>query len=268
MKLTRERKGAEGDAAHMTLMEHLGELRTRILWIALTVTVAGVVAYFFFNHIYDFMVHPYCRAITANPDMAARSGLSDGDCQLFFTGLLDGFLLRMKASAYCGLLISMPVILFHMWRFIAPGLYRNERRYTVAFLSASVLLFTLGATLAYWTMEMAFAWLSSQGGPGVTLASAPEYFWLVALMMIAFGIGFEFPVVLIALQLMGVVSNERLRSWRRQVAVAIIAVVAAITPGGDPISLFALSIPMYVFFEVAILFGRIRARRLRTAKPA
>lgn len=254
-------RGAESNSAQMTLMEHLGELRNRLLWIVGTVIILAIVAYLLFNRIYDFMVDPYCRAIANNPEMAARSGLQSGDCQLFFTGLVDGFMLRMKASGYTALIFAMPVILFHLWRFIAPGLYRNERRYTIAFVALSMVLFAFGAALAYWTMQMAFAWLSSQGGPGVTLASAPDYFWLVAIMMLAFGAGFEFPVVLIALQMMGMVSNERLRSWRRQAAIVILAIVAFITPGGDPFSLTALAVPMYLFYEVSILFGRIHARR-------
>lgn len=263
MKLRRQQpKGAEGDAAQMALMDHLRELRNRVIKSVIAVAIGAVVAYLFYNQIFTFMTKPYCRAVAG----------THKDCQLYFTDLLAGFLLRIKVASYGGTILALPVILWQLWRFITPGLYRNERRYALGFVVASVFLFSLGAALAYYTLPPMISWLTDNSGPSglvQNLTTADKYFWLAALLMVGFGIGFEFPVLLVALQMVGVLDNAVLRKYRRHAFVGIVTLVAVITPGGDPISLMALSIPMYLFYEISIVIGIVvkRRRTRRESEP-
>lgn len=258
MKLRPKRrpKGAEAaEASQMSLMDHLRELRSRLIKVVLSIAVLSVAAYFLYHPIFRFFTNPYCRS------------LEDAEeCRFYLTDIVAGFALRMKVAGYAGMLGSLPVILWQLWRFIMPGLYKNERRYTVAFVGSSLLLFALGAGLAYWTIPEAIKWLTDAAGPADQIAEIPSpdrYFWFTALMMVAFGVGFEFPLLLVALQMVGVLDNQTLRRLRRHAAVVITAVVAVLTPGGDPISLIVLSIPMYLFYELAILLGWLFQRRRR-----
>ncbi len=213
--------------------------------------VAGaVVAWILYPQIFDFLLEPYCRVSR------------DGECALFITDPLEGFATRLKISAYGGIALAMPVVLWQLWRFITPGLYPNERRYAIPFILSAILLFFLGASLAYWTLPRALDFLIQVGGDDLEQIFSPtKYLSLVTYMMLAFGIGFEFPILLIFLQLAGVVSNEALRRWRRYAIIGIVVVVAVITPSGDPISLLALSVPMYIFYEISVLLGRFLVRR-------
>src|SRR5690606_33229787 len=180
--------------------------------------------------------------------------------------LLDPFTLRLRIAGYGALFLAMPVILWQLWRFIAPGLYKKERRYALAFTVSAMVLFVAGAVTAYLTLTQAVNFLVSIGGPDVEIRSGIGNFVKLALfMMLAFGVGFQFPVVVVALQMIGVVTPERLSSWRRQAIVLITIIAAGITPSGDPISMFALAIPMYLFYEISIVIGRLWNRRKRKA---
>lgn len=245
----------------MTLMDHLRELRNRVIKAVIAVTVGAILGWFLYEPIFRFMTHPYCESV---------KGTKRG-CQLFFTDLLAGFLLHLKVATYAGLIFALPVILWQLWRFITPGLYRNERRYALAFVASSIVLFSLGAALAYVTLPPMIAWLVDSSGPAdlvSQITTADKYFWLAALLMVGFGIGFEFPIVLVALQIVGILDNKTLRTYRRHALVGIVALVAVITPGGDPISLIALSIPMYLFYEASILIGILITRRRRKSAEA
>src|SRR5262249_23157081 len=148
--------------------------------------------------------------------------------------------------------IAMPVILWQLWRFVTPGLYAHEKKYAVPFLGSALALFVTGALLAFYTLPRALQFLISIGGSGnfVTAFAPDKYFTLITYMMLAFGIGFEFPVVLIALEMIGVLKVEQLIAARRFAIVGITIVVAVITPSGDPISMLMLSVPMVLFYEV------------------
>jgi sec-independent protein translocase protein TatC len=261
VKLKNITRGAETDGAQMALMDHLRELRNRLVKCVLAIIVGMIICYFLYSWIYTILSKPYCISAEA----------VDEECQLFITDLLGGFVLRMKVAMYGGVLLALPVLLWQLWRFIVPGLYKNERRYTIAFVAVSMLLFAMGAVLAYYTLPAMLEWLRGASAPDDTLVAiqtVDRYFWLTAMMMIGFGIGFEFPVLLVALQMVGVLDPKTLASFRRQAAVAIVAVVALITPGGDPISLVVLSVPMYLFYEISILAGRLILRRRRKAEAA
>jgi sec-independent protein translocase protein TatC len=182
---------------------------------------------------------------------------------------LEIFLLRIKMSAYIGLVLAMPFLLWQVWQFVAPGLYQNERRYATAFVVSATVLFMLGAAIAYYTLPQALTFLQSMGGDNVQYQyTAQNYIMLIVYMMIAFGIGFEIPILLVFMQLVGVVTPQQLAQFRRFAIVIVFVLAAVITPSADPISLLALSVPMVILYEVAILIGRLVKRRRANAESA
>ncbi|HMG42188.1 MAG TPA: twin-arginine translocase subunit TatC [Acidimicrobiales bacterium] len=232
----------------MTLVEHLAELRKRLVISVLAVAVGMLIVTVFYNDVFDLLLEPYNKAFPDN----------DG---LLQTDPLEGFGVRIKLTTYGALALAMPVLLWQVWRFISPGLYDNEKRYAVPFVASALALFGIGAWLAYWTMPKALEWLGDIGGHSLTQFYSPgKYLQLVVYMMLAFGVGFEFPVVLVFLQLAGILQPDTLRRVRRYAYVGITVVVAVITPSGDPFSMLALSVPMVVFYEISILIGRWMTR--------
>lgn len=259
----------DGDGGHMTLMEHLAELRNRLIKSVVAVAVSAVVCWILYPFILDFLLEPYCRTFPVEDRIDSHLFGPDGGCNLFVTGPLEPFSVRITLVAYSGLALAMPVLLWQGWRFIAPGLYRHEKRYAIPFVAAGVLLFFLGVGLAYWSLPRALDFLKDIGGPDlVSLFSPKQYLGFVVKMMVAFGVAFQFPIVLIGLQVMGVVENRTLRRIRSYAVVGIVILVAVITPSGDPFTLMALSIPMYAFYEIAILWGVLTRRRQRKREAA
>jgi sec-independent protein translocase protein TatC len=238
----------------MTLVEHLTELRKRLIICALAVLVGMLVGFILYEWVFDFLIAPYKDIATA--DNAVVPG------KLVVFDPREGFSVRIKTSAYTGIALAMPVILWQIWQFVTPGLYPHERRYAVPFVASALVLFSLGAGLAYYTLPRALDFLVNIGGDDLVTAFAPgKYFQLITYMMLAFGIGFEFPIVLIFLQMAGILETETLRKGRRFAIVGILVLVAVITPSGDPISMLMLSVPMIIFYEVAIVAGRIITKR-------
>jgi sec-independent protein translocase protein TatC len=248
----------------MTLIEHLTELRTRIIRSLIAIALGAVVAWFLYPQIFDVLIHPYRQVIGDNSITGGR---------LLQTDPLEGLAIRMKMSAYCGVMFAMPVIMFQLWQFVTPALHAHEKRYVVPFVTSAIALFAMGAAIAYWTLPKALRWLIDVGGGGLITAYAPsKYFQLVIYMMLAFGVCFELPVLLTFLQLVGVIKNATLRKYRRHSIVGITIVVAVATPSNDPISLLALTIPLVIFYEATIWIGwlieRRRARNATAASPA
>ncbi len=228
----------------MSLVEHLTELRRRLIVSALALVAGGVVGFLLYNVILDFLLGPY-KSVT-------------GKDTLVITDPLEGFATRLKISAWGGFFLASPVVLWQLWRFITPGLHKKEKRFAVPFILASILLFLCGAVVALLTFEPALRFLVGVGGENLeTFFTPTKYLGLITMMILAFGVAFEFPIVLVFLQLAGVVTSKRLRKWRRPALVIIVAGAAIITPSGDPYSLFAMAVPMYLFFEASILVGRI-----------
>ncbi|MGV3760454.1 MAG: twin-arginine translocase subunit TatC [Actinomycetota bacterium] len=244
----------ERDESRMTLVEHLTELRDRIIKIVIAVVLGMVVSFILYPQIFDFLLAPYKEI--------AEQGNTVGDGKLLILDPLEGFGVRMRLAAYGGIALAMPVILWQIWQFVTPGLYPHEKRYAVPFVVSALVLFLLGAGLAYYTLPRALEFLVSIGGDELVTAFAPgKYFTLITYMMLAFGIGFEFPILLVFLQLAGLVSVQALRSARRYAIVGICVLVAVITPSGDPISMLMLSVPMVIFYEASIVAGRLIERR-------
>jgi len=233
----------------MTVFEHLGELRRRLIISIVAVVVAGVVVFIVAPEIISFLVTFY------------RDATEGSRNALIFTGPLDAFATRLKIATYGGIVLASPVWLFQLWRFITPGLNPKEKKYAIPFIASSIVLFVLGGIVALLTLEPALNFLLSIGGSDLKpLLTADKYISLVSLMIVAFGLSFEFPVVLVFLLLARVITTAQLRHWRRYAAVVIVAFAAIITPSQDPYSLFAMAIPMYIFYEGSIIIGRFLQR--------
>jgi sec-independent protein translocase protein TatC len=237
----------------MPLVEHLAELRRRIIICVIAVTLTGIVAFFLYNPVLHFLRQPYCDAIRSRG--LRNSGVG---CNLVITDPLEGFTTRLKVTGYLALFFASPVLLWQLWRFITPGLHKREKRYAIPFVAASVVLFALGAVVAILTFPKALDFLIGVSGKGVSTFFSPgRYIGLYVLVIAAFGIAFEFPIVLVFLELAGVVPSKKLKQWRRPAIVVIFVVAAVITPSQDPYSLFAMAIPMTIFYELSILVGKI-----------
>jgi len=233
----------------MTVVEHLTELRKRIMVSIAAILVGAVVCFVLAPQIISFLVTYYAEALDRK------------NSDLIFTGPLDAFATRLKIATYGGIILALPVWLYELWRFITPGLSPKERRYAIPFVSASIVLFAIGGFVAFLTLEPALNFLLNIGGSDLEpLLTADKYVGLVGLMVIAFGLSFEFPVILTFLLLARVITTQQLRSWRRYAIVAIVAFAAVITPSQDPYSLFAMALPMYLFYEACIIIGRFLKR--------
>jgi sec-independent protein translocase protein TatC len=233
----------------MSLRDHLAELRNRIITAVVAVAVGLVICFWQFPAILEVLSGPYC-------DLRPLE-----ECVFLQTDPLEAFSVRLMVAFYGGVALAMPVIVYQLWRFITPGLNQNERRYAVPFVSSAVVLFIMGAGLAFYTIPRALLFLTTIGGDWFEpFFRGSEYLAFLVKMMLAFGIGFEFPVVLVFLQLVGVLQPESLARVRRYAIVGIVTLVAIITPSGDPFSLMVLSVPMYLFYEASIVIGRLMRR--------
>jgi len=234
----------------MTLAEHLAELRRRLIVAMAAVAAGALVAFFFYPSILRFFVHPYCAVVGPHRP-----------CTLFVTGPLDGLSIRLKVATWGGLVLALPVVLWELWRFVTPGLHPHEKRYSLPFVLASLVFFGLGSFAAWETFPHALRFLTAVGGPTLqTIYSPASYLRLIVLLMAVFGAAFEFPVLLVFLQVARVVSPRTLAHHRRWAIVAIFAFAAIVTPSSDPFSMLALAIPLAVFYEGAILVGRVLKR--------
>jgi sec-independent protein translocase protein TatC len=246
------------DGDRMTLIEHLTELRNRLIKVAVAVVIGMAVAFALYPQIFEFLIQPYKDI--ANTDNSLAPG------ELVSFDPLEGFSVRMKLAGYGGIALAMPVILWQLWRFVTPGLYPHEKRYAIPFIISALTLFALGAGLAYYTLPRALEFLVEIGGDDLITAYSPgKYFTLITYMMLAFGVGFEFPILLVFLQLAGILEVSTLQKGRRYAIVGILVLVAVITPSGDPISMLMLSVPMVVFYELSIVIGRLIATRRAAA---
>ena len=251
---------------NMTLGEHLGELRRRVIICVIAFVIAATVAVVAYQPILNFLLRPLCNVYASTAHHTSQGSGSqlltaNGGCSLFVTSPLDGLTLRVKIAIFGGLVLASPVILFEMWRFVTPGLKASERRYAIPFVLSSFVLFLAGAATAYLTLPHALGWLKSVGGPSLQAIYDPiPYLGLILLMMTLFGLTFLFPVVLVSLELARVVTPARLlHAWRW--AVIIIVVVAAVfTPSSDPFSMFALASPLIGFYFISIGIGKLLGR--------
>jgi sec-independent protein translocase protein TatC len=248
--------------ARMPLMEHIRELRNRVIKIALAITVGSVIGWLAYKYVWNFIEQPFCR-------LPARSRYipgvhSSGSChqQLVVTGLFDGLFLKLQVSIAVGVILSAPVWLYQLWAFIAPGLYRRERRWAYYFVGAAVPLFAFGAALAYLAMTRGLHFLLDMVPAGVTpLITITTYLSYAEAMLAIFGLAFELPLIFVLLNLAGVLTHARFRKWRRMIIFGVFAFAAVFTPSPDPLSMLLLAVPCLVFVEAAEVFAWIHDRR-------
>ena len=234
----------------MTLWEHLEELRSRIVRMALAFLVGSIGCWIYKERLLAWLIRPFQEAMA--------KGHHPGKATLHFgtpTALFIGY---VHLAALAGLIFALPIILYQIWAFIAPGLYSREKKYAIPFVFSSVLLFAAGGAVAILTFPKALDFLIGVSGKNIATFFTPsKYIGLYVLVVAAFGLAFEFPIVLVFLELAGVVPSRKLRNWRRPAVVVIFVIAAVITPSQDPYSLFAMAIPMCIFYEASILIGRI-----------
>src|ERR1019366_392388 len=249
----------------MTLTQHLGELRHRLVICVIAVVITSLICVIAYEPILHFLLRPLCSVYGTTSHHGAGNGSllvgNNGTCNLYVTSPLDGLTLRVKIAVFGGLILASPVILFQLWRFVTPGLQAREKKYAIPFVSAAFTLFLAGAATAYLPLPHALGFLRSVGGPDLQQIYDPiPYLGLILALMALFGITFQFPVILVSLELARVVTPTRLlRSWRW--AVILITVVSAVfTPSSDPFSMLALAVPLVLFYFISIGIGKLAGR--------
>jgi sec-independent protein translocase protein TatC len=255
MRVIRRRNRRDPNA--MTLMEHLEELRTRLIILAVALAVTSIVGFVFFDPIFTVLRGPYCQALEAIPP---QNRLLKG-CALAFTSPVDPFLNRLKVAFFSGFLLALPVILWQLWRFIVPGLTQRERRLSIPFVVSSVALFAAGTVFAMLIIPRGLAFLFSFGGEGLTVfLTVDRYLSFLILLILVFGVSFEFPLLLIFLAGARIVTSAQMKRWRRYAyfGLALFAMIA--TPTQDPYTMLLMWVPLIAFYEAAILVARILKR--------
>ena len=228
----------------MSLVDHLTELRNRIIWSILAVLAGAVIGFLASESVIAFLKSPLPT-----------------DKPLIYLSIGDPFAIRIRISIIIGIILAMPVILWHVWRFIAPGLTASERRAILPWIPAALFFFALGVGIAYIVLPFAAIFLLSFQTPDLqALLSAREYFDFVSTLFLAFGLLMEFPILLVGLSRVGIVTSERLRRSRRAIILGIAVFSAVATPGGDLVSPTVLGLTLYILFEGTILVIRRSGR--------
>lgn len=221
-------------------MDHLGELRTRLIKSGIALVVASVGAFFFHEWILDLLSRPFEEAV-------------DGGRLAVFRPT-EAFSLVMRLSLFGGVVLASPVLLFQLWRFVSPALSKREKKWVMPLMAILTVLFVAGVLLGYWALERGLDFLLNFGGDSLEpIIGADHYLGFAMRFILAFGIAFEFPVFLFAAAAAGVVDSVRLRGGRRWAVVVILFSAALITPSGDPLTLMLLSVPLYAMYELTIL---------------
>ena len=254
--IPRRKRTAEERTGTMTVVEHLQELRRRLIICLYAVAAGSVVGWFLFPSFLDLIESPYCDYLAAHPEQAPTSG-----CALYFTAPLDATLVKIKVVVFLGLVIALPVVLYQLWAFVAPGLTAKEKKYSIPFVVSAFLLFLLGVAVAYVMLPKGFGFLLGFAGEGVVpLLTADRYVGFVMLVALAFGVSFLFPIFLVFLEIAGILTPATLAKYRRYSILGIAIFAAVITPSSDPYTMLAMMIPMYLFYEASIIIGRFLQR--------
>ena len=248
----------------MPLMDHIRELRNRVVKMLLALGAGMVVGFIFFNPVWHVIERPLCHAVIRGQTGCQTLGVN----QLALDGPLDPFYLRVKVAVIVGVIVSSPVWLHQIWAFIAPGLYAREKRWGFIFIGTAVPLFLAGVTLAYLSLGRSMHYLLGLTPGGVAnIIQVDQYMSFVMAMVLAFGIAFLVPLLIIMLNMAGILTHERFRKWRRVMIFAVFLIAGMANPSPDPITMLILGGACAALVEVAELIVWSHDRRKARLHP-
>ena len=253
---------SDDNAKETSFVDHLTELRSRLLKSLIYIFIFFIISYIFAENIYAFLVDPYAKAVEND----------NVDRRLIYTALHETFITYLKVAFFTSIFVGSPFIITQIWKFVAPGLYKNEKKALLPYLIATPTLFILGAMLVYYLVMplaikffLSFETTSQIGNLPIQLeAKVNEYLSLIMRLIFAFGISFQLPVLLSLLAKVGLIDSIYLKKRRRYVVVIIFAVAALLTPP-DPITQIGLGIPLLILYELSILSVKIIEKRKNNA---
>jgi sec-independent protein translocase protein TatC len=253
-------KRQENPDGRMPLMDHLRELRNRVVKVSIAVIAGAIVSWVFFDRIWDFMQRPYCRAV-------GYCKVNTLGHSLFISNVMDGFYLHIKVSIIAGAVITSPIWLYQLWAFVAPGLYAREKRWTYAFLGSAVPLFALGCYFAFLAMSRGLTFFLSMAGGLTALFTADSYLGYWVAMIVGIGLCFEVPLFLVLLNMARVVTHERFRKWRRLIIFLVFVFAGIASPSPDPLTMLLLGGVVVVLVEAAEVIIYLNDRRYARNHP-
>jgi sec-independent protein translocase protein TatC len=247
----------------MPLMDHLRELRNRVVKAAAALLVGTAIGLIppVFDHIWNVIRRPFCAAV-----IHGQGGCDKASARLIFANVLDPFMQRVEIAFFFGLIVTCPIWLYQIWAFIAPGLYRREKRWTCAFVGTAAPLFVTGAGIAYFAMSRGLGYLLGLTPPGVNnYIQVPTYLNYFVAMILGFGLAFELPLAMVILNLAGVLTHERFRKWRRMMIFLVFVFAGIASPSPDPLTMLLLAVPCVALVEVAeaVIWATDRRRASR-----
>jgi len=262
-RFARSRRQQNPDG-RMPLMDHIRELRNRVVKMALALAAGMTVGFIFFSQAWHVIERPLCTAHIRNQVGCRALGVN----QLVLNGPLDPLYLRVKVALIVGVILSSPVWLYQIWAFAAPGLRAREKRWSCIFLGAAIPLFGIGITLCYLSLSRSLRYLLGLTPGGVqNLIQVDQYLGFVMAMMLAFGLAFELPLLIVMLNLAGVLTHERFRKWRRALIFGVFLIAGMANPSPDPLTMLILGGTCALLVEAAELIVWSNDRRRARLHP-